>query len=104
MLAAWECGYRRLIIESDCLPLIQKLKKSKTQNSALGLVLEDISYLVSLFGFCSFSFVKREGNVLAHSIAKYHFDGNREMYWLEDFPDFALDLASRDMLSFINNN
>lgn len=98
---AFDCGYRRLIVENDSLPLITKLKMKTKLDSVLGFVLDDISMLARSFDFCSFSHVKREGNTLAHEIAKFNFNNVYELVWLEDFPDFAIETANRNMLNLI---
>ncbi|KAL2940164.1 hypothetical protein RDABS01_001546 [Bienertia sinuspersici] len=103
LLKAWECGYRRIMAENDCLSLISKLKKGAKLNSAVGLIVSDILSLASYFDFCSFSYVRREGNSLAHNVAKRSVNLSHEVVWLENFPDFATHLASQDMIMFLNN-
>ncbi|KAL2900218.1 hypothetical protein RDABS01_025300 [Bienertia sinuspersici] len=78
---AWECGYRKIIAESDCLSIISKIKNKE--------------YIVQYFDFISFAHVRRGGNTLAHSIASSTFNSCSEFIWLEDFPDFAIDIANQ---------
>ncbi|KAL2927419.1 Condensin-2 complex subunit H2 [Bienertia sinuspersici] len=84
---AWECGYRRVIAESECLSLIAKVKKEAKSNLMIGMIVHDILNLVS------FSHVKRQGNSLAHYIASSNVSSYNEFVWLEDFPDYATNIA-----------
>ncbi|KAL2943841.1 Ent-copalyl diphosphate synthase chloroplastic [Bienertia sinuspersici] len=81
--------------ERDCLSLISKLKKGVKLNSAVGFIVSDILSLASYFELCSFSYVRREGNSLAHNVAKRSVNLNHEVVWLENFPDFATILQAR---------
>ncbi|KAL2906351.1 Protein A6-like protein [Bienertia sinuspersici] len=101
MCLAYESGYRRVVMESDCLNLISKIKNKEKPLNVVGYIVEDILKSANSFDFYAFNHVKWEGNYVAHSIAKFEFDHVNELVWLEDFPDFALDLASRDMLNII---
>lgn len=56
---AWQCGYRKAMVESDYLGLIAKLKRKDNQNSTLGRLVIDIISLANVFDFCSFIHVKR---------------------------------------------
>ena len=49
----------------------------------------------------SFSFVKRDGNCVAHSLAKYAKTISEYVSWLEDPPDWIEDCLSRDFSMFI---
>lgn len=97
---AWASGYRRLLAEGDCATLFSKLNKHNIPNSPLGLIIKDIFNLAAKFDFCKFQFVRRDGNMLAHTVAKSSFVYVTERFWLEDFPDFVSSIAQRDILCY----
>lgn len=60
---AYGHGYHSLVVEEHCLPLIQKLQHSITDDNVLGCIVSDIIELAKAFSFISFSFVKRDSRV-----------------------------------------
>ncbi|KAL2903531.1 Formate--tetrahydrofolate ligase 2, partial [Bienertia sinuspersici] len=81
---AWEAGYRRLVVESDCLGLVQQHRGAKATKSTLGMYVEEILQWVKYFEFISWSYVSRNGNKVAHYVAKLIPFVNGERIWLED--------------------
>ncbi|XP_021723946.1 uncharacterized protein LOC110691334 [Chenopodium quinoa] len=78
-----DSGFSRVCL--DCLKLHNHLLKGKAPPTAFGLV-NDILQLALRCQACSFSFVKRNGNRIAHEQAKLSlsFDGLR--VWMEEVP------------------
>ena len=66
MRCALEAGFDNIVLEGDCLPLIQLLGKTKVQDSFVGFIIKDILSLVGSFSFCSWSSVTSGGNWIAH--------------------------------------
>ncbi|KAL0404066.1 UNVERIFIED_CONTAM: putative mitochondrial protein [Sesamum radiatum] len=63
--------WREIIIEGDCLGLINKLKSSNVDFSTMGPIILDIkNALISCPSF-AFSFTSRNNNRFAHTLAKY---------------------------------
>uniref|UniRef100_A0A803NKG4 Reverse transcriptase domain-containing protein n=1 Tax=Cannabis sativa TaxID=3483 RepID=A0A803NKG4_CANSA len=63
-------GWHHVIVETDCLTLINDIKNAKSLVSPYGLVLKDcISLLTSLISIECY-FVKRSANRLAHAFAR----------------------------------
>ena len=66
---AWSClhtlkssfvfGARHMIIEGDCLPLINMLKTHQIHGTYVGFLVRDIISFTENFDFVSWSFVKR---------------------------------------------
>lgn len=67
--------HSHVIIESDCLQLIQAIQNPVLGVSDFHLVVEDILALSSRLLDVVWSFVKRSGNKVAHVLA--HLQGNR---------------------------
>ncbi|RYR34741.1 hypothetical protein Ahy_A10g049745 [Arachis hypogaea] len=71
----------RIIFESDSLILIQALK-SKASIVEIQVILDDILELVRSITNCGFTWVPREGNGLAHEVARLTADGSLQQNWL----------------------
>ena len=93
-------GFRNLVIEGDCLALISKLRRQVRPNNMLGFFISAILSTSALFEFVSWSFVRRGGNCVAHSLAKYQPFVVGERLWREEVPEERSHLASRDMCTF----
>lgn len=61
-------GWRRVIIETDCLPVYRYLSRNSSTLISFGAILDACFALRSSFSSLSFSFVKRSGNACAHAI------------------------------------
>ena len=70
MQFAREEGMDKVIFESDCLSLIQRLNSSTFDRSTVGMVAAGIKLLVGGFASVSFRHVKRVFNKTAHALAK----------------------------------
>ncbi|XP_021729133.1 uncharacterized protein LOC110696153 [Chenopodium quinoa] len=66
-----EVGARRLVEESDCLTVIQSFREAAKGTSAFHMLLDDILELSSTFDDVIWSFVRREGNKIAHELAHF---------------------------------
>ncbi|XP_048493125.1 uncharacterized protein LOC125493684 [Beta vulgaris subsp. vulgaris] len=84
---AMEAGFLSFIIETDNTTVYHALKNKKTEASAFGLILKDIYLLLSSCVNISYSWVRREGNMVAHSLAKKSISMGELGVWLEDIPD-----------------
>ncbi|KAK4438507.1 hypothetical protein Salat_0185000 [Sesamum alatum] len=67
---ALKYGWQSVILESDCANLISKLQASTSDFSVVVPIVADILDLACTFVSCKFSLIKRNGNVVAHHLAK----------------------------------
>jgi hypothetical protein len=67
---AREEGFPKIILASDCLSVIQRIKSSMTDRSPFGSVIEDIKTSSKYFISCYFRHVVRVLNVPAHQLAR----------------------------------
>ena len=93
--AAFDAGLRNLEVESDCLNVI-KMLKGHTARTVTQVIVNDILSLSNLFSFCSFSFVNRVCNKVAHSMAQLSLSFEEKRVWLEDHPPDLLSLVLAD--------
>jgi hypothetical protein len=70
LLFAQEEEFSKIIIASDCLSVIQRIKSGEVDRSLYGPVIEDIKLMSRGFGTCEFCHVYRVTNVAAHLLAK----------------------------------
>jgi len=64
-------GLSNVCVEGDCQPLIQKLQNKTVEDNFVGFIIADILDLVAQLEFVTFSFVKREGDMVAHKLAHW---------------------------------
>ena len=91
-------------MEGDRLPLIQKLQNKTVDDNFVGLIISDILSLVEQFEFTAFSFVKREGNVVAHDLAHWLPVRWGSRIWTDNVLDAIVTRASEDMFVYIDSN
>ncbi|XP_056699329.1 uncharacterized protein [Spinacia oleracea] len=102
---ALEFGYRNVIIECSCQPLLTKLRHREMiqelgpERARVTQILE----LVRKFDVFRFSYVELEGNSVAREISKYNPGRRREAVWSSDFPKVASDAASWDITCCLTN-
>ncbi|XP_074318299.1 uncharacterized protein LOC141655100 [Silene latifolia] len=96
---ARQMGIESVILESDSLVLVTLLKTRKVENSNLGNVVQGILRLSEEFGSCAFSFVKRNGNKAAHSMAHYSPLDYSTRIWVASCPELIADIVSADFMS-----
>ncbi|XP_027064446.1 uncharacterized protein LOC113760174 [Coffea eugenioides] len=90
-------GWRKVLIQSDCKGIIDKINARKAEDPHIGVILFDILKLRQVFTECSFSFIKREGNFVAHHLAKFAINLMNDFEWQEFFPDWLTSLARNDV-------
>ncbi|XP_071724485.1 uncharacterized protein [Rutidosis leptorrhynchoides] len=65
-------GIQSVVVEGDCLLLIDELCSSSASATSTGYLVDKIKAGTVSFLLCSFSFVKQSGNELAHGLAKQY--------------------------------
>ncbi|KAG8372919.1 hypothetical protein BUALT_Bualt12G0117100 [Buddleja alternifolia] len=63
-------GWDRVVVEGDCLNIINKLRSSDRDLSPLGAICQEARSFALSFSSLSFSFVKHLSNVVARSLAR----------------------------------
>ncbi|XP_075662967.1 uncharacterized protein LOC142632455 [Castanea sativa] len=66
-----DLGFQRVILERDSMEVIQALRENTQPLTPTGLPLEDVRRFSQNFDELLFSHTKRDGNIVAHSLAKY---------------------------------
>lgn len=92
-----ELGLRNIVIERDCLSLVQDVQRGSQGRSNFDLVLDDITDLFTSFDNVSFSFVKRSGNKVAHILAHLQPWEFGKRFWVHNFPCNVFAVATAEI-------
>ncbi|KAJ8445873.1 LOW QUALITY PROTEIN: hypothetical protein Cgig2_000185 [Carnegiea gigantea] len=101
---AYDFGARNIIVEGDYLAIIQALQARTTRDNIIGLFVCSILSFIEKFDFYAWSFVKREGNRVAHDLAHWQPLCLEGKLWESDAPESVLTRASDDMYGFLTSN
>ncbi|KAL0006865.1 hypothetical protein SO802_008367 [Lithocarpus litseifolius] len=83
---ALDIGCTNLILEGDSKNLMTWLSNDSEVLSYGGLLLDDIRRLSSFFSQLHYSHIRREGNNVAHSLARYAAHISDFLVWMENVP------------------
>ncbi|CAN6558450.1 unnamed protein product [Malus baccata var. baccata] len=97
LLACIDHGYDHVVIESDAKVIIQMIRHELAHDFSLECILGDIEVLVRRLRSVSFSYVPRESNVAAYSVAKFVFKEGREFGWDCIGPEFLFNILAQDV-------
>ena len=70
ILLAQEISLTQVVVEGDLLKIIEAINSQKQCRTQWGHIIEDIKKASLCLQACSFCHVSREGNSLAHSLAR----------------------------------
>ncbi|KAM1428225.1 hypothetical protein ACFX1S_020467 [Malus domestica] len=97
LMACIDNGFDKVVIESDALVIIHMLKKESTQDYSIECILGDIEILVQRLTSVTFSFVPRESNRAAHSVAKFALQQGGDFVWDCIGPEFLFNVLAHDV-------
>ena len=95
---AREVGISEAILEGDSLLVIKALATKDIGLAPFGLLIQDAYRFTDAFSLLSYSHTKREGNRVAHDLAKLVVTIPNCVIWMEDVPldvvnSYQVDLA-----------
>ncbi|KAK3194881.1 hypothetical protein Dsin_026191 [Dipteronia sinensis] len=92
-----DCGFSPCIFEFDAEVVIRWINSSSHLESVCGAILSDIHFLNSeMVGAC-FDYVSRQGNQIAHLLAKNALLLSEDRYWMEEYPYCVAKAVHVDM-------
>ena len=77
--------------------LVKALRDDTEFLSTVGLVLDEIRSMVSLFNELDYSHVKREGNIVAHKLASHSICVSDVVVWMEDVLPLLFHVSLADI-------
>ncbi|MBA0881517.1 hypothetical protein Goshw_009619 [Gossypium schwendimanii] len=75
-----ELGFQQVVIEGDTLSVIKKVQSKEEDRSVISPYIDDIKFLNKRFGRCCFKKTSRNGNGVAHGVAKEGLKQNESTY------------------------
>ena len=94
---AHELGFQNIVLEGDALNLIQALKAQEQNLLPWGLLVEDVKEYGKKFRRVLYSHVKRNGNSVAHNLAKYALRISDFQVWMEYVPSHIVQFLQLDV-------
>ena len=92
-----DIGVRGVILEGDSLAVIKALREGEQPLSPTGPLLEHVRMYSQRFEIVLYSHSKREGNSVAHSLARYANSISDFLVWMEDVPPHIQSLVQVDL-------
>ena len=92
-----ELGFQNVVLEGDALSLIQQLKSQDQNLSPWGLLVDDVKEYGTKFRRVLYSHVKRNGNSVAHNLAKHAICISDFQVWMEDVPSHIVPFLHLDV-------
>ncbi|KAK7840018.1 hypothetical protein CFP56_017232 [Quercus suber] len=83
---ARELSFFEVLIKGDCLRIVQALQASNRCYTLYGHIIDETKRLACLLRRCHFQHVKRDGNRLAHDLARRAALAADTDVWVEDLP------------------
>lgn len=97
LVFAKELGFDRAVVEGDSESIINSINGGNMESSPFGHIQQDIKSLFVGFSHESVNHIRREGNCVAHKLARWaascHF-----LVWIESVPPNILDVYNQDLL------
>ena len=92
-----EIGVDCAIVEGDSEVIVKALRNTDNGLTPFALLINDVSLFSSLFSELSYSHIKRDGNKVAHSLARLALITPGCTVWMEDVPCRTLPFVEADL-------
>ena len=92
-------NFHRLIVETDCIGVVQGINNPAASKSIFGHYFTAIRDQVQQLEDISFSYTKREANVPAHRLSKLAILADDSCIWYADIPPSVTSAVADDCLS-----
>ena len=93
---AIDAGFSVLIVEGDSVSVTRWIASGSDIQSTMGNVVGDIRHLLGSLEWASVSCTKRNGNRVAHVLARYAQNVNVDSFWMEEVPSVAVEFVNID--------
>ena len=93
---ARELSFKNVWFEGDAEGAVRSLRNRDSSNAFVGHLVKDFMSIVGLFQTYSISHVRRQGNNVAHALARETRMSFPECIWMEDVPPNVLIFVTKD--------
>ena len=93
---AVDAGFLVLIVKGDSVTATRCIALGSNIQSVMGNVVGDIRHLLGALEWAFVSCTKRNGNRVAHVLARYAQNVNVDSYWMEEVPSVAVEYVNID--------
>ena len=94
---ARELGIAKAVLEGDSQVVIMALNSKTSVLAPYGSLIQDSLTLSNSYSKLSYSHTKREGNTVAHNLAKLVVNLTNCVIWMEDVPSDVLSSYQADL-------
>ena len=94
-----DASFSELIIEGDNANVMRVVCSLLSNDSLLGHIIKDVKCIMSSLQYVSVNSIRREGNKVAHALARYAKIVFDDMYWLEDSSPLVVDDLYFDIMN-----
>ncbi|KAJ1408301.1 Ribonuclease H-like superfamily [Sesbania bispinosa] len=94
--AAYNFNWSKVVFESDCQILVEACRRERSV-AQIKLIVEDILTVASGFTHCGFTWVQRQGNSVAHKVAKECLSGSLSSFWMASAPSWLQHQLAQDL-------
>jgi ribonuclease HI len=94
LLLARTKGLGKVILESDCLGAVTKIRSCGVDRSIHGPLVEEIKSMLKDFVAHSVRHVRSNSNKVVHELARYGCENKCNMYWGSDPPEFLVTVLA----------
>ncbi|XP_040987788.1 uncharacterized protein LOC121235507 [Juglans microcarpa x Juglans regia] len=98
MVLCEELGLGEVIFEGDAKSVIDAVSSGEKDDSSYGHLVENLQQKLNFYSRWEVAFIHREGNEVAHQLAKLALYGDNDMYWVEECPEAITDQLSIDKM------
>lgn len=100
LMLAQHIGGNRLIVQSDCLEVVQIMENGGFTANSAAAIYDECSIVWNGFQEISIEHLSREANNVAHALARQAIISRTNCIWDDDPPSFIVQLLSDDVTIF----
>jgi hypothetical protein len=93
---AEQFGAQSLVVESDCLEVVQAVAAPSEFRGVSAVVYDDCRHLLLMLGMATLQHCPREANGAAHELARYGSTQGCRVFWFDDPPPFLIPVMVED--------
>lgn len=91
-------GMSKVLFESDCLELVSACRK-ESKRGVIANIVQDILHMAANLNWYGFTWTAKEGNTVAHQIAKLNLRNLLPVHWRWNMPCALKDCFLKDQMS-----